>query len=433
MSIQYRTATELAGGIEADVQRGLRQPGSRLPTVRALAAEQGLAAGTVAAAYRMLRERGIVSTDGRRGTVVRVRPPAGARTAARGDVPAGVRDLSIGGPDPALLPPLPALVPPRRGYGSAAIDPRLAALARSRLAADGITGGTVTVVGGALDGIERLLTSAAAPGDRVAVEDPGWGNVLDLIAALGLVAEPVGVDDDGPRPADVARAVRAGARAVIVTSRAQNPTGAALTPARAAAVADAAGPGVLLIDDDHAADVAGAPAAGLCAGRAGAWALVRSVSKAYDPDLRLAILAADPATADRVEGRQRLGTGWVSGILQNLVVSLWSDPAVDAVVAAAAGAYARRRDALITALAGHGVAAHGRSGMNVWVPLTDEAGTVARLHAAGWAVAPGARYRQRAGPGIRITVAALNPDEAPALAAAVAAAVRPGHRVTLGT
>lgn len=51
---------------------------------------------------------------------------------------------------------------------------------------------------GALDGIERALTAHLRPGDRVAIEDPGWANLLDLLAALGLSAEPVRVDDDGP-------------------------------------------------------------------------------------------------------------------------------------------------------------------------------------------------------------------------------------------
>ena len=44
--------------------------GTRLPTVRALAAELGLAANTVAKAYRALETDGVVTTEGRRGTVV---------------------------------------------------------------------------------------------------------------------------------------------------------------------------------------------------------------------------------------------------------------------------------------------------------------------------------------------------------------------------
>ncbi len=44
--------------------------GTRLPTVRALAADLGLAANTVAKAYRALEVDGVVTTEGRRGTFV---------------------------------------------------------------------------------------------------------------------------------------------------------------------------------------------------------------------------------------------------------------------------------------------------------------------------------------------------------------------------
>jgi DNA-binding transcriptional MocR family regulator len=90
-----------------------------------------------------------------------------------------------------------------------------------------------------------------------------------------------------------------------------------------------------------------------------------------------------------------------------------------------AAAYGRRRDALIAALARRGVTAHGRSGMNVWVPVPDETGVVARLLHAGWAVSPGARFRLSAPPGIRITVSTLTEDDTQTLADAVASALRP--------
>src|SRR3954470_16447797 len=44
--------------------------GTRLPTVRALAEELGLAGNTVAKAYRALESDGVISTEGRRGTFV---------------------------------------------------------------------------------------------------------------------------------------------------------------------------------------------------------------------------------------------------------------------------------------------------------------------------------------------------------------------------
>lgn len=64
--------------------------------------------------------------------------------------------------------------------------------------------------------------------------------------------------------------------------------------------------------------------------------------------------------------------------------------------------------------------------MNVWIPVPDETGAVARLLQAGWAVAPGARFRVEAPPGIRITVSTLARDEVGPLADAVASAVRVG-------
>ena len=77
------------------------------------------------------------------------------------------------------------------------------------------------------------------------------------------------------------------------------------------------------------------------------------------------------------------------------------------------------------AIAERGVEAHGASGMNVSVPVPDETGVVARLLHAGWAVAPGARFRMGAPPGIRITVSTLGAAEAGPLADAVAAALGP--------
>jgi len=206
-----------------------------LPPIRELATQLGVNANTVAAAYRLLRERGAVETAGRRGTRVRDRPATTPRSLRGVAVPPGVRDLSTGNPDPNLLPI--ATVDVRRGrtvlYGEPAVSPELAAFAQSTLTDDGVPGEHITVTAGALDGIERVLAAHLRPGDRVAVEDPGWANLLDLLAALGFSAVPIRVDDDGPMTADVARALRRGVRAVVVTTRAQNPTGAAVSAARA--------------------------------------------------------------------------------------------------------------------------------------------------------------------------------------------------------
>ncbi|MEU3245357.1 MULTISPECIES: aminotransferase class I/II-fold pyridoxal phosphate-dependent enzyme [unclassified Streptomyces] len=430
--IEGRRAADISASVERAVGAGALEPGQALPPMRELAARLGVNPNTVAAAYRVLRERGVIETDGRRGSRIRSKPVTTGREYIRVEVPDGVRNLVDGNPDRALLPALTEAFAASAArsdrdpvlYGDDAVEPELWRLARADLDADGVPDGPVVVTSGSLDGIERVLAAHLKPGDAVAVEDPGWGSVFDLAPALGLRTVPVRVDDEGPLPDDVRQALEAGARALIVTARAQNPTGAAVTAPRARALRTvlARYPRTLLVEDDHGHRIVDLPLHPL-AGVTHHWALVRSVAKAYGPDLRLAVLTGDAVTMDRVHGRQRLGPGWVSRLLQHAVARLWASGAVD--VTAVAGAYGRRRDALITALAERGVGAHGRSGMNVWVPVPDETGAVARLLHAGWAVAPGARFRMSAPPGIRITVSTLTADDIGPLADAVASAVGP--------
>jgi GntR family transcriptional regulator len=65
---------------------GELEPGQKLPTVRQLANDLGLAVNTVARAYRELEADGVISTQGRRGTFVRsaiLEQPANRQAAAR--------------------------------------------------------------------------------------------------------------------------------------------------------------------------------------------------------------------------------------------------------------------------------------------------------------------------------------------------------------
>lgn len=416
------------------MRTGALPAGATLPPVRGLASALGVSPATVAKAYQELRGRGVVETAGRNGTRVRGRPAVQARLSRHVPVPPGALDLSAGEPLTRLLPDYGRQL--ARLAGAAAAPgtyrdggplPELIDLARARLAADGVpvTGAALTVTGGALDGIERLLTTQLRPGDRVAVEDPGWGNLLDLVAALGLTPVGMPVDDQGPTETGLRRALAAGVGAVIITSRAQNPTGAAVDGPRCAALRGllSAYPNVLLIEDDHAAELSSVPLHPLV-GAGPCWAFLRSVSKPYGPDLRLAVLAGDEATVARVAGRMRMGAGWVSTLLQRLVILLWQDPEVAGLVARARQEYAARRAALAAALAARGMTVLGRTGLNLWVPVPDETRAVAVLRDQGYAVAPGARFRIASPPAIRITVGPVEPAAVEPLADAVAAAVR---------
>jgi DNA-binding transcriptional MocR family regulator len=435
--IEASSAAQLVRSIEAAVASGALAPGERLPSVRRLAVQLRLSPVTVAAGLSELRRRGVVVTEPRRGTHIGSAPPIGSWQTPM-PVPPGARDLSLGNPDPALLPDLaPVLArlnPPVCLYGETPVVPELANLAREQLQADGLHAHALCVVSGALDGIERVLGAHLRPGDRVAVENPGYASLFDLLRARGLSLEPVAVDERGMLPGQLRQALKRGASAAIVTPRGQNPTGAALDAQRAGELRAvlASFPSTLMIEDDHLGPVAGSPLHTTVTGLQ-RWAATRSVAKALGPDLRLAVLAGDEHTVARVQGSQQCGPGWVSHILQRLVVALWADPHVQAEVDRAGALYAERRNLFVERLRQLGVPALGASGLNVWVRVEDETGMVGALLQRGWVLAPGLPYRlPGAEPAVRVTTATLRHDEAERLAGDLAALLAGGRSVRSG-
>ncbi|MFE0515835.1 aminotransferase class I/II-fold pyridoxal phosphate-dependent enzyme, partial [Streptomyces sp. NPDC058964] len=347
MATQYVISGTTAKGIAASVERGVAEgalaPGAALPPVRRLADELAVSPGTVATAYKDLRQRGIVATRGRGGTVVTEAPAVASRRPPR--VPEGLRDLAGGHPDPELLP---GLVPPSRlspGARSHRSTPRLARLeeaVRDWIRPDGVPVEHVTFAHGALDLIARSLSVELRPGDAVAMEDPGYHHLLDLVTALGLRIVPVAVDEAGVRPDALRAALRAGARAVVCSPRAQNPYGGCFSAARRDALVAVLreAPDVLVVENDHASSVADAPLHSLTGAGLPRWVHVRTVSKFLGTDLRWAAAACDPVTLARHDGRLLLTSGWVSHLLQETVLGLMTDDGTRAVVGRA-----RERDA----------------------------------------------------------------------------------------
>ena len=219
--------------------------------------------------------------------------------------------------------------------------------------------------------------------------------------------------------------------ALIVTPRAQNPTGARMTPDRAADLPPKRKrhPALLLIENDPLGPVAGAPAVTVTVGIR--WAIIRSVTKFLGPDLRTAIVAGDDLTLARVRARQAAGTRWVSHVLQHLALALWSDPSSGRHLARASETYAQRRQALVAALAVHRIAVHTASGFNIWIPVRHESAVVEQLAERGWAVAAGERFRLRCSPGIRVTTSGLAPEAAKRFAADLASAMQRGAPLAL--
>jgi len=173
---------------------------------------------------------------------------------------------------------------------------------------------------------------------------------------------PVPLDDLGARPEPLAAALARGANAVILTPRAQAATGTAWDAERADRLAE-------VLRRTWRAGDRGRPR-GSRRGRAAVVGLRGAGPVGGDP-LGIQVARARPAaggagrdeaTVSRVEGRQALGTGWVSYLLQEMVAELWADGATAGFLAGAAASYAERRRALQAALAGHGITATGRPG-----------------------------------------------------------------------
>src|SRR2546425_3152748 len=426
------SAREVAASIESAVRSGALARGAALPSVRELSGALALSPVTIVAALRELRQRGIVLTRERRGTIVNPRPPL-PQALAPAPLPRGTRDLANGLPDPRLLPHGPGVFPrvalPTESYPDEATLPELVVQGRRQFAEAGVRADDLCVTSGALDGVERALEAHLAPGDGVLVEDPGYPATFDLLRAMGLVPIPVAIDDRGVQPKALGRALGGGAREIILTPRGQNPTGAAFDPDRAKAIREILRrtPDLLVVEDDHQGPLSGVEGQTVTVGRR-TWAVVRSVAKSLGPDLRLAFVAGDTETVSRVAGRFALGPGWVSYIIERAVLELLKSATVRAQLARATRTYAERREALLAALAEQKIAASGRSGFNVWIPVADEGVVTAALLQAGWAVSPGARFRITTPPAVRVTTAALLPEESRRFARDLARVLRASPR-----
>lgn len=415
MRIAGKSAADIFESIRALVQNGQLPPGAALPTVRDLALQLTVNRNTVAAAYQRLVTAGIAVTRGRHGTFIRERQAPGEQEGSPFDSP--LTDVASGNPAPDLLPdPLQYLnreAYSTRLYGEAVINPELEALAIDWFREDCANPYEVNITHGAVDAIERLLITHLVTGDKVAIEDPCFLGSINTLRLKGFQILPVAVDERGMRPEALAQALAEGARAVICTPRAHNPTGCSVDAARAKVLKKllAQHPNLLIIEDDHFALLANTPCHSLVSPTNRCWAMVRSVSKCYGPDLRIAFVASDPETSQRLRMRLASGTTWVSHILQNIVFNLLHSKDVKKIVAAARNSYTEKRTRLIHALEKKGIAVQSQAdGLNVWVSLTASTASVTeRMAQRGWLVRNGEGfYVSSSHPALRLTIATLS-------------------------
>jgi DNA-binding transcriptional MocR family regulator len=423
-AILDRSAAGIAGALHRMISTGRLVAGSRLPTVRELAAELGTSPATVAEAWRALAAAGAIVARGRAGTFVNPRDRAPTRydQLAAPEPESLALDLSTGVPDPSLLPDLgPALARvAHRAATTSYLDdpvlPELHALLRTNWP---YPVEAITVVDGALDGLDRVTRRWVRLGDHVAVENPGFPPVLDMLERLGAVPVPVALDSRGARPDSLAEALESAPVAFVLQPRAQNPTGVSMTPARVRALARtirAPGSPVVVIEDNHSGSIAQSGDLSLGAHLPGQTVHIRSYSKSHGPDLRLAALGGPAALVADVVAARHLGPGWTSRLAQSVLVDLLLDPEVVGAVARARDVYAARRRLLVAALAPLGVRLAAGDGLSFWLPVADERHAQITLAAAGIGASPGALFHcTPSRPHLRLTLGTL-PDDPAAIA-----------------
>lgn len=421
MKITGSTAAEIYECIRAGVQAGSLVPGQSLPPVRELGEELGVNRNTVAAAYQRLVKAGIALTQGRHGTSICEKPEAGEQEGRSTD--SALFDLADGNPDPEALIDVSEYLgskwPRPYLYGDETVLRELRHWGEQWLKPDCPSSAEVELTNGAVDAIERLAVAHLVAGDKVAVEQPCFLGTINALRLSGMQAVGVAIDDEGMIPEALADALQAGARAVLITPRAHNPTGCSLSKKRAAAIKEILGnyPHVLIIVDDHFALLAESDYHSVIPATSNTWALIRSLSKALGPDLRTAFIACDPQTGERLRTRLAPGMTWVSHILQTIILRCLTSEATRGTVKEVGQRYGRNRQKLRELLNSEGIDSFKASdGFNVWISISGDPKDLAlELAKRGWLVRVGSAYTVTESPNaIRVTVSRLTDDLAKA-------------------
>jgi DNA-binding transcriptional MocR family regulator len=416
-AVDDRSAKGIALALSTGIDRGILRPGERLPPIRRVARDLQVAPATISAAWSQLARAGLIETDGRRGTRVREASVGPRRYRRALDSQAAYRvDLSTGLPDPRLLPDLHAAmqrVPRDDKQHSYLEEPVVPALRAVLEESWPHPVEALTVVDGAMDAHSQFVAAHLRFGDRVAVEQPCFPPLLDLLEMAGAVPIGVGYDAHGPVVPDVVAAADAGAKVLFFQPWGQNPSGQSLAQPRADALAAAlVGRDIVVVEDDSAGGTPSGPPVSLGSLLPERTVLVRSFSKTHGPDLRLAAIGGPAGVVRPIVERRYLGQGWSSRLVQSILLDLLTEDSSRALVADAQATYAARTAAMADALAERGVCVPGRDGINVWVPVAEQGAALLHLAAAGvraasgdpfWISTPGADH-------IRITTSSIDGD-----------------------
>ncbi|SFF32634.1 GntR family transcriptional regulator / MocR family aminotransferase [Curtobacterium sp. YR515] len=338
---QFGKTAGVVARVRAMVQDGTLVAGDAVPSTRVLAAELGVARGTVVAAYEQLDGEGWIRT--RQGAVARVAAGVGAghwptehaardatgRTDGHADGAAGtgadLLDARPGIPavmaiaardwraawraaadaplrnalsDPAGLPELRAQIAAQLGLARG-FAPEIGRVV--------VTAGTAEALSLVTEGLRNRLGRAPV----VAVEDPGYRSGRRAMTSAGATLVGVPVDGDG---IDVDVLGRIGpVDAVVVTPTHQYPLGSVMPVARRLRLLDwATRTGAVVVEDDYDSEFRhrGSPVPALAALDAtGVVVHVGGFSKTLDPRLRCSYVVLPPGPVHEAVAASRLARG----------------------------------------------------------------------------------------------------------------------------
>ena len=402
-------AVQVAEAVRGATADGMLRPGERLPSTRDLAKRLGVSRSVTAAAYDQLLAEGWIEGRHGSGTYVTEVPPAPRSRPARRRSPAGTAapllDLGAGSAAASLIDAAAW----RRAWRAAAEQPVLrrperegllamrAAVAEHLLRHRGLVVGpdAVLATAGTSAAVSEFATAALRPGDRVAIEDPGYQRAAAAFKTAGVEVLPVPVDEQGL----VVDAVPAGVRAVFCTPAHQYPLGARMTAERRVAlVTRARAERFWVLEDDYDGefrfDVAPLPL--LASLAPDAVVHLGTASKMLTPALGTGWLVAPPAVvAALAEHRRRTGTQ-PGPAGQQVLTALIEHGDLARHLRRVRRVFAERRTIVVDALQAAGIDVVGdAAGAHVVVPLASaeaERAAVVRGAAAGLALDGLARH-----------------------------------------
>lgn len=317
---------QIHASLRQAIVEGRLAPGQRLPSGRDLAAQLGVARGTIRVAYDRLIAENLVFGAGPAGTRVCTRPPARQEddeAPLDGPLAAFTRPYSsaplpfqMGVPaDDAFPAKLWARMRARAVRADAMTytayaDPRGEPALRTQIASHLAISrhmqchpDQIIVTSGYRQGLMLALTALRPHGRKAWIEEPGYPLGRRALELTGAALEPVPVDAEGLRVEEgIVRAPDA--LLALVTPGQHAPLGVTLSPARRHALLDwAVASKAWIIEDDYLGELQldGRAAPALAVGKAAERVIhIGSFSKTLSPALGLGFVVAPRLLAERL-------------------------------------------------------------------------------------------------------------------------------------